>query len=155
MRLRLGLLLLTIVALVLWNLRFGPYRLTRMTQNAAREAVERAQSEYQVELDFSEASIAKVEEVAGRARAGGALNEAGRAELAKLLGVYLGEVARRHHGGQWIIPKEGPFQGALVLQSKRGMTSPPSKVYKRLVDGEGDNLAAYYQVLTRPAVAVP
>lgn len=148
MRLRIGLILITVLALILWNLRYGSYRLIKTTQKAAADAVELAQRDFQVSLDFSEASVAKVEEIATRAAASGAaLPEARREELAKLLGVYLGEVARRHHGGEWLIPKEGPFQGALVLQSKRGQTSPPSKVYKRLTDGPEDNLVFYYKAL--------
>lgn len=154
MRLRIGLLLFTLAALIFWNLRYGPYRVNKMTQSAARQAVERAQTEFQVELDFTEASIAKVEEIAGRAASGASLSEARREELAKLFGVYLGEVARRHHGGEWLIPKKGPLQGALVLQSKHGLTSPPSKVYQRLTGGPGDNLTAYYQALTRSSTTV-
>lgn len=149
-RLRIGLLLFTVAALILWNLRFGPYRLTKMTQSAAAEAVARAGSEFKVDLDFTEASIAKVESIAARLYQGNALSEPQREEWSKLLGVYVGEVARRNHGGEWLIPKDGPFAGALVLQTKQGQSSPPSKVYKRLTNGEEDNLEFYYKVMMRP-----
>ena len=151
------LLLVAILALVGWNIRFGPYRLRRMIAAASGEAVERAKTEFKIELDFTEASVEKVEEIAARVFARQPLAEERRAELAKLIGVYLGEVARRNHGGEWTIPKDGPMAGALVLQGKTGQSSPPSKVYKRLTDGDGDNLAIYYQQLIRasPPAAHP
>ena len=149
MRVRIGLLLLVVFALIAWNLRFGPYRLRRMVEAGCAEAVQRAQAEFGVELDYSEGSIAKVEAIAAKVFAQQPLAEERRAELSKLLGVYLGEVARRNHGGEWLIPQEGPLAGALVLRRGTGETSPPSKVYQRLIKGDEDNLASYYQVLVR------
>ncbi|MBM3794947.1 MAG: hypothetical protein FJW31_12960 [Acidobacteria bacterium] len=105
-----------------------------------------AQRDFQVELDLSEESIPKVEEIAVRATAG-SLTEARREELSKLFGVYLGEVARRYHGGEWLIPATGPIAGALMLQNRRGQTSPPGRVHQRL-NGEGGSLAGYYRTIT-------
>ena len=128
---------------------FGPYRLRRLVAATATEAVERARTEFKIELDFSESSVEKVEEIAARALAQPRFSEERRAELAKLFGVYLGEVARRNHGGEWLIPQGGPMAGALVLQGKGGQSSPPSKVYKRLANGGEDNLTVYYELLVK------
>lgn len=147
MRIRVGLLLLTIVALIFWNLNHGPYRMKRLIDSGCAQAMEMARRDFKVELDLSAESIPRVEEIAARAAAAGTLTEARRAELSKLLGVYLGEVARRYHGGEWLIPASGPAKGALMLRNRRGQTSPPARVYQRL-GGEGGSLADYYRAIT-------
>lgn len=146
MRVRVGLLLLTIVALIFWNLRYGPYRLKRLIDSGCQQAIEMSQRDFKTELDLSEESIPKVEAIAAQAAAG-PLTEARREELSKLLGVYLGEVARRYHGGEWLIPRDGPAAAALMLRNRRGQTSPPARVYQRL-GGEGGSLADYYRTIT-------
>jgi hypothetical protein len=111
-----------------------------------------------VELDYSESSLTLVEEILGtldaeRPKGLFKLFRKGPSHsdfetVAKLYGGYIGEVMRFEWGmGEWIIPDEGPFAGALVLQYGEAMTSPPAKVFKRIVDGSGDNVWYYYQVL--------
>ncbi len=113
----------------------------------AQRAVEAAKRDFQIELDYSEASIRSLEEVAGRMfsqKPSGAQLE----QLCFLYGAYLGEVARRHHGGDWVIPTDGPYAGVVTLQTKGGsQTSPSAKLYKRLTNGDEDNLDFYYKVL--------
>ncbi|MCC6539384.1 MAG: hypothetical protein IT162_17665 [Bryobacterales bacterium] len=146
MRIRVGLLVLTVLALIFWNLRYGPYRLKRLIDSGCQQAIQAAQRDFQIELDLSEESIPRVEAIAARAMAAGSLTEARREELSKLFGVYLGEVARRYHGGEWLLPSSGPAAGVLLLRNRRGQTSPPARVYQRL-GGEGGSLADYYRAI--------
>ena len=76
----------------------------RRAANEAAELVRFARAELGIRLDWSDASIAEVEELAmelGRdlRREGGKLSEVDR--LVQLLGSYVGEVYRRNHGGSW------------------------------------------------------
>jgi hypothetical protein len=71
--------------------------------------------------------------------------------FAKAFGSYVGEVLRRHRGGEWgMVSMNGqPFPG---LQQKNGaLCWPWSKVQKRLVNGPEDNVWHYYRVLVQDA----
>lgn len=110
------------------------------------------------ELDYSEASLADVEGILGvfeteRPKGIRKLFSKGPSQedietVCKMYGGYVGEVMRFEWGeGDWMIPEDGPFAGALVLKYGEAMTSPPAKIYKRIVDGPGDDVHYYYQVL--------
>jgi hypothetical protein len=119
----------------------------------AKDAVDAAKRNFKEDLDYSEESIRLLEKIVGRQNEeyvkGPKPSEQQLQTFSKMWGAYLGEVVRRHHGGEWTTPSDGIFQGLYVLTVKETQTSPPSKVYKRIVDGDGDNLYVYYQVLTR------
>lgn len=69
-------------------------------------------------------------------------------QMAKMLGGYVGEVMIRQYGGSWSVED---FMGetTLLLTIGEMKTFPPSKVYKRLTNGPGDNLVYYYQVMVK------
>lgn len=71
--------------------------------------------------------------------------------VAKMYGGYIGYVMKFEWGeGDWILVEEGPFAGAICLAYGKGaLTSPPSKAYKRIVDGPADDIWFYYQVLSQ------
>jgi hypothetical protein len=124
----------------------------------ALDAVDHAAAQG-VTLDFSEDSLRGVEAMLDRLakkQPRGLAKLFKRApspddiEIAcKMYGGYIGEVMRfEWSGGDWLIPESGVFEGALVLRYGEGkMTSPPAKVYKRLVDGPSDDIWLYYGVL--------
>lgn len=65
-------------------------------------------------------------------------------EVAEVVGAYLGEVIRRHVGGEWAFNDEFRTVGI----SRRGSwIFPMSRAEKRLVDGAGDSLASFYAVV--------
>ncbi len=70
--------------------------------------------------------------------------------IAKMYGGYLGEVMRLEwREGEWIVPDSGPFANALCLHyGKDSLVSPPSKCYKRIVDGPEDSIVYYFQVFS-------
>src|SRR5437868_6999233 len=74
------------------------------------DAVDAAAGNFGVTLDWSEESIQLVEQVLGRLH-----DDLDRARppadaiwtFAKMFGSYVGEVLRRHHGGEWGIVRMG------------------------------------------------
>jgi hypothetical protein len=119
----------------------------------AKDAVDAAKRNFQQDLDYSEESVRRLEEVVGRQHQdyvkGSKPSDRDLDTFCKIWGAYLGEVIRKHHGGEWNTPTDGVYKGLYVLTVKGTQMSPPSKIYKRIVDGEADNLYDYYQVLNR------
>lgn len=131
--------------------------LGEMMAQCAAEAVRYAKEKFHVELDYSEASIEEVEKILDRlckARPKGFFNKLMNrgpsrhsiSNLAKIMGGYLGEVLRRAHGGEWSIDEEiQPGMKTICLRNGKGRIFPPGKVYKRIMNGEADNVWRYYQ----------
>jgi len=120
-------------------------------------AVTYARCVFEIYLDYSEASLQQVEQMMtvlhnDRARnwflrllRPGPTEEEVR-QVALLLGAYIGEVIRRHHGGQWTINRRLGLQ-LLPLITHGVSTDPLSQVYQRLAYGAGEDVWSYYQVL--------
>lgn len=143
-----------------------------MTRDFAEAAVELARS-MQVELDYSEQSLEHVEEILARLhdeahdmRVAASANRALAAhggetgpsaaqmdDMCKLWGSYFGEVVRRRWGGEWSIETyPGAAFATLTLCVTAGKLFPSMKVYRRLTQGDGENLWRFYQsVRTRLA----
>jgi hypothetical protein len=116
----------------------------------AEDAVDIAARNFGICLDWSESSIRLVERMLEELH--NQMPEAQPDEetiltFAKMFGSYIGEVLRRHHGGEWgIITFAG--QQAPGLQYGRGSWCWPwDKAYKRLVNGPEDNVWHYYLAL--------
>jgi hypothetical protein len=115
----------------------------------ARGVAKRGRSEYQFDFDFSPTSIEKVEAVLDqlhRMHLVKPLNDDELAVLSLRWGAYVGEALKRVRPGRWQRDsKIGP--GTLPLVYKAGYTAfPRSWVYKRIVDGEGDNIVSKFYV---------
>jgi hypothetical protein len=139
-----------------------------MARDFAAAAVEMARS-MQIELDYSEQSLQRVEQIlarlhdeardwriadaatatvsgTGNAPAGPSASQMG--DMCKLWGSYFGEVVRRRWGGEWSIETyPGAAFATLTLSVTAGKLFPSMKVYRRLTEGEGDNLWTFYQTL--------
>ncbi len=120
-------------------------------------AVEYARSVFEVQLDYSEASLQQIEQILSvlyKDRSRGRLarwlrpgpTEAEVRQVAILLGAYMGEVIRQHHGGHWEIRKR-LGQQLMPLITHGVSTDPLSKAYQRLTYGPEENVWSYYQVL--------
>jgi hypothetical protein len=102
------------------------------------------------ELDYSEQSLETVEEMIERQFADWRPWRKGKAAkknvpIASLVGAYVGEVMIRHVGGEWGWMPD--FDVAAVKLPSGTWTSPPAKAQKRFVNGQEDNLVAYYEAL--------
>jgi hypothetical protein len=106
------------------------------------------------QLDYSEQSVETLEEMIDRQfrdwrpwRRGKVARK--NLPIASLVGAYLGELVIRHVGGRWGWMPE--FDVAAVQLPSGTWTSPPAKAQKRFVDGQQDDLVAYYRVLKADA----
>lgn len=110
----------------------------------ADKAVTAAAEMADIQLDYSNGSVSLLDELLQEFHeqgAGGDLAE----RLSILFGSYLGETLRRDLGGEWLIPSEGPFEGMACLKVGEDLCSPPYRVYKRLQNGEEDDLVSWYK----------
>ena len=128
-------------------------KIAQIAEAYSQDAIATAQN-FGTTLDWSESSIQQVEQMLGRLHA--ELNVAKPSpdtiwNFAKALGSYVGEVIRRHHGGEWgMVSMNGQtFPG--MRQSDGSLIWPWGKVHNRLTNGPEDNVWHYYQALTRTA----
>jgi hypothetical protein len=138
-----------------------------MARDFAQAAVEMARA-MKVELDYSEQSLEHVEEIlsqlhteasdwriaesANRAvsetPAAGGPSASQMDDMCKLWGSYFGEVVRRRWGGEWSIETyPGAAFATLTLSVTAGKLFPSMKVYRRLTEGEGENVWNFYQTV--------
>ena len=106
------------------------------------------------ELDFSVASLQAVDEIIEGMRQDGCTSD----QIAETLfgfGCYVGEVFARNANGKWrnaaetSMAKLAGFPIVIEL-GKDSFCNPVGKVFKRLENGEEDNLSYFYQVFTSP-----
>ncbi|MGH9600891.1 MAG: hypothetical protein ACRD24_00765 [Terriglobales bacterium] len=136
-----------------------------MVRDFAQGAVDIAR-QFEITLDYSEDSLQHVESILGQLH-----NDlrhgppAGRPAapptdqmemMCKLWGGYFGEVVRRRWGGEWTIETyPGGNFATLTLTLPAGKIFPSIKVYRRLTEGEGDNLWKFYQSMRPKLAAAP
>lgn len=139
-----------------------------MAQDFAQGAVDIAR-EFEVELDYSEQSLERVEFILARLHdelRGGppgvsspdaVAPPADQMELmCKLWGGYLGEVVRRRWGGEWSVETyPGALFATLTLTIGTAKLFPSIKVYRRLTEGEPDNIWTFYQAVRERLEAMP
>ncbi len=126
---------------------------------AAQSAVEHARKYWSTELDYSEKSIEDVELILARMcesiprstiqrlfKKGP--TEQQMAQIAVAYGAYVGEVFRREFGGQWAKVDIADTRDALAFQfTPQNMVFPPGKVWKRLKNGDEDNVWVFFRVI--------
>ncbi|MCM3786716.1 hypothetical protein M3231_27660 [Neobacillus mesonae] len=133
-----------------------------MMKAYAEDAVEFAE-QLGVELDYSEESIKRLEELLQRfheeiPRGFRKLFKKGPTEhdkiqMSKMWGGYLGETIIRHLGGEWQPSSVSEDTIAIVVSSTINgevyphEVYPPSRVYRRIINGPEDNVWTYYCVL--------
>jgi hypothetical protein len=64
-----------------------------------------------------------------------------------MFGGYIEEVARRHLGDDWTLESPVSPDPMITLCISGLNMFPPTKVYKRLMNGEEDNVWFYYLAL--------
>jgi hypothetical protein len=105
-----------------------------------------------VDLDYSVTSLQAVDDIVEGMRQDGCTSE----QIGETLfgfGCYVGEVFVRHAGAQWRNVAEtsmANFAGfPLVIElGKDSFCNPIGKMFKRMENGEADNLPYFYQVFT-------
>jgi hypothetical protein len=106
----------------------------------SQQAIKAAKLTFDESLDFTSDSLEGVERIMSKLQTQEPkLTDEQIIELAKLWGVYVGEVIRRYYGGQWVLVEGLPD---VALGGK--YASPIAKVRKRLVGGPTENLKYYF-----------
>ena len=143
----------------------GP--IDEMARDFAEAAVEMARA-MKIDLDYSEQSLERVEQILARLhdeardwriaesanRAvsetpdGGGPNASQMDDMCKLWGSYFGEVVRRRWGGEWSIETyPGAAFATLALTVTAGTLYPSMKVFRRLTEGDSDNVWRFYETV--------
>jgi hypothetical protein len=96
-------------------------------------------------LDAIERMLGKMHNLAKFAPPGAGPTEDQISSAATLWGVYVGEVIRRHYGGQWGMGEDS------ILSLAVGETQifPIAKARKRIVDGPAENIRYYFASVTK------
>jgi uncharacterized protein DUF3806 len=119
----------------------------------ALDARDYAQRAFHITLDWSDASVEKVEVILDDLyRQKQVMKSPPKEEqvvtFAKMLGGYVGEVFRRNHGAEWGMVKLGGGSiPGLRATGTEHLFWPMGKVQKRLENGPEDNVWHYYQDL--------
>jgi hypothetical protein len=124
-----------------------PFRdLGTMMDGYARAAAAVARSDFQQKLDFTSESIDRLDEILVR------VGESPELDLdfeVRLWGSYLGEVLRRRYAGTWEMTQYPGGALAVPAVDVRGSRLfPLMKVYRRLTEGDEEDLRAYYSMVT-------
>jgi hypothetical protein len=118
----------------------------------ALDAVDDSLRNMGVTLDWSEASIARVEYILDKLHKDARTQKPSpeRVEtVAKEFGSYIGEVFIRHHGGSWgMISLAGETLPGIRAARDNNLFWPWVRAHKRLREGPEENVLHYYLHLT-------
>ena len=115
-------------------------------------AVQTAKLKWAESLDYTPDSLDAIERMLGKmhnlakfAAPGQGPSEEHIATASRTWGIYVGEVIRRHYGGQWST-SEG---GALTLSIGEAQVDPIAKARKRIIDGPTENIRYYFSSMEK------
>jgi len=133
--------------------------IAEMMQAYAEQAVSAAR-EMKITLDYREESIEQLENILrqlydqrpvflGKA-AHGEEDPAQKQidSMSRIWGGYFGEVIRRCWGGEWTLETyPGTVAPVVTIDVHGAKIFPAMKVYRRLTNGAGDDIAQFYQMV--------
>jgi hypothetical protein len=116
----------------------------------AQSAVLTAQLDWTETLDATTDSLDAVERILGGmhkllAAGGGRITDSQIDSLSRSMGVYVGEIIRRHYGGQWRVSENGAFE----LPYTNTVVDPIARARKRIHDGPGENIRMYFNSMSK------
>lgn len=120
--------------------------LDAMMQGYSQAAAQVAQEQFRRDLDYSSESIEGLDEILVL------VGESPELDIdfeVRLWGSYLGEVLRRRYAGGWEMTKYPGGEMAVPAVEVRGSRLfPLMKVYRRLTEGEEEDLATFFAMVT-------
>jgi hypothetical protein len=132
----------------------GPELTPEAASGLAAVAVQVAALAHQIELDYSPASLDKVEALILGLKAGASADESLHRMLL-VFGCYVGEVLVRHLGFSWdaASPTERGLSGTTfgLRAPNGGFWNPIGKLYRLAANGAEDSIAAVYQMTSHTA----
>jgi hypothetical protein len=107
--------------------------------------------DFKIKLDYSDASIRDVEDILAELHRGLAAAKPSPEQIerhARIFGCYVGETFRRNHKATWGATQQGPGKMPSMRSDSSGTVFFPwMRAYKRITEGDEENVAAYYQYL--------
>ncbi len=117
-----------------------------MMEGYAQAAAELARSEFKQKLDFSSESIDSLDDILVQV---GESPEFDMDFEVRLWGAYLGEVLRRRYAGTWEMTQyPGGVNAVPAVELRGSRLFPLMKVYRRLNEGEEEDLRAFFSMVT-------
>jgi hypothetical protein len=117
-----------------------------MMEGYAQAAAELGNRQFGQKLDFTSESIDGLDEILVR------VSESPELDLefeVRLWGSYLGEVLRRRYAGAWeMTPYPGGVAAVPAVDLRGSRVFPLMKVYRRLTEGEEEDLRTFYSMVT-------
>lgn len=117
-----------------------------MMQGYAQAAARVAREQFHRKLDFSSESIEGLDEVLVL------VSETPELDIdfeVRLWGSYLGEVLRRRYAGGWEMTRyPGGDMAVPAVEVRGSRLFPLMKVYRRLTEGEEEDLATFFMMVT-------
>ncbi|HUV71229.1 MAG TPA: hypothetical protein VMW15_16335 [Terracidiphilus sp.] len=120
--------------------------LESMMEGYAKAAAELARTQFRHKLDFTAESIDALDDILVLV---GESPELNLDFEVRLWGSYLGEVLRRRYAGAWEMTQYPGGMAAVPAVDLRGSRLfPLMKVYRRLTEGEEEDLRTFYSMVT-------
>ena len=123
----------------------------------AELAVNAARTYSQIELDYTPASLASVDQIIEGFRKDGVSAEQ-MMETLFAFGCYVGEVLIREYDARWRLTSETRMKDVsgfpLVVEfGTENFCNPLGRVYKRMANGDVDSLVGFYESFVRSTLA--
>jgi len=125
----------------------GP-ELLQLMEDTASDAVKFAQDEFELTLDRSEDSVILIDQLilSIRERYRENLHDSKLIfTVCNMLGAYIGEVFRTHHGGQWVYDDTDPDAPSVFLALGEYTFAFAGIVYQRLINDQDQSTLLYYE----------
>jgi hypothetical protein len=127
-------------------------KIQKIAEAYASDAVDFAKRNFGITLDWSDSSIANVEDALARMHSSYLATSPRPTEeqvmsFSRGFGSYIGEVYRRNHGGEWGIVSLGGQEFPGLRTSSGTNFWPWARASNRIVNGGENNVYDYYQIL--------
>jgi hypothetical protein len=110
----------------------------------ARQAIQAAIRDFNVQLDGTPESVEKVEEILAKVHERyqqGSLSHSDLIKESLKWGAYVGEAIKRVHPGRWALDSAAGGPGSLpVVYEDKSESYPTAWCYRRITNGEEDNV---------------
>jgi hypothetical protein len=127
---------------------------TKMAKMAEQAVIDAWKYNREV-LDYSEGSVEKAETILASRQKWCAEQKFTEKDIraeALIMGAYIGEVIRKHHGGSWVEGDDAAGPASYPLTYGKSKSYPYNWCYKRLTDGSNDNVWHKYLYFVRNEV---
>lgn len=118
--------------------------INQLMADSAKDAISFAQTNFQIELDGSPASLSKVDEIIGKIDVDEVSDE-DLFTISYMLGAYVGQIFITQAGGSWVHLEQTEHEPPQTFVQKGQLTIAfPGKVYRSLMGTDQQLICEYY-----------